>query len=201
MLLLLLRGTLVGRIYFSQLDVERPMACSDASAVSFARPRARFHPDLRGARWLPGGVGHPLLVWLMRRLPLPSVRLPPRLTLSERRVDDAGNVRVRVIAPRADGAPRPALLWIHGGGYVLGSAQQDDRLCARFAERLDIVVVSVDYRLAPEHPYPTPLEDCFAAFEFLHRHAGELGIDPARVVDRGPERRWRSRGGADVARP
>lgn len=73
-------------------------------------------------------------------------------------------------------------MWIHGGGYVLGSAQQDDSLCARFAERLDVVVVSVDYRLAPEHPYPTPLEDCFAAFEFMHRHAGELGIDPARLV-------------------
>jgi acetyl esterase/lipase len=118
----------------------------------------------------------------MRRLPLPSFRLPPRLTQSERRVDDAGHVRVRIIAPRSEGTPRPALLWIHGGGYVLGSARQDDELCARFAERLDAVVVSVDYRLAPEHHYPTPLDDCFAAFEFLHRNAGELGIDPARVV-------------------
>jgi acetyl esterase/lipase len=108
--------------------------------------------------------------------------LPAHLALSERAVDDAGNVHVRIIGPQAGGAPRPAILWIHGGGYVLGSAQQDDKLCARFAERLDIVVVSVDYRLAPEHPYPTPLEDCFAAFEFLHRHAGELGIDPTRVV-------------------
>ena len=141
-----------------------------------------FHPDLHGARWLPRGVGHPLLVRLMRRLPLPSLRLPPHLALGERRVDDAGDVRVRIIAPRASDSPRPALLWIHGGGYVLGSARQDDALCARFADRLAAVVVSVDYRLAPEHPFPTPLEDCFAAFEFVHRHANELGIDPARLV-------------------
>ncbi len=127
-------------------------------------------------------MGHPLLVRLLRRLPLPSIRLPQSLALSERCVDDAGNVRVRIIAPRADGTRRPALLWMHGGGYVFGSARQDDSLCARFAERLACAVVSVDYRLAPEHPFPTPLEDCFAAFEFLHRHAGELGIDPARVV-------------------
>jgi acetyl esterase/lipase len=155
------------------------MTPHESSSSSASRA---FHPDLRGARWLPRGVGHPFLVWLMRRLPFPSIRLSPRLTLSERRVDDAGNVRVRIIKPRSDSAPRPALLWIHGGGYVLGSARQDDELCARFAERLDAVVVSVDYRLAPEHPYPTPLDDCFAAFEFLHRHASELGIDPARVV-------------------
>ena len=123
------------------------------------------------------GVGYPLLVRLMRRLPMPSLRLPPSLTLSERRVDDAGDVHVRIIAPRADGAPRPALLWIHGGGYVLGRRDRTTDLRA-LRRATDVVVVSVDYRLAPEHPYPTPLEDCFAAFEFLHRHAGELGSIP-----------------------
>jgi acetyl esterase/lipase len=74
------------------------------------------------------------------------------------------------------------LLWIHGGGYLVGTAKQDDLICARFAKRLGVTVVSVDYRLAPEHPFPGPLEDCFAAFELIHREAALLGIDPERVV-------------------
>lgn len=89
---------------------------------------------------------------------------------------------MRILGAPSGGRPRPALLWIHGGGYMIGKAQQDDVICARFAERLGLTVVSVDYRLAPEHPFPAPLEDCFAAFELIHREAASLGIDPARVV-------------------
>jgi acetyl esterase/lipase len=142
-----------------------------------------FHPDLRLARWLPRGVvSSPSGMWLMRRLPLPSVKLPPTLTLNEFRIDVSGSVTAFIVSPRPDARARPALLWIHGGGYIFGSAKQDLALCARYAQRLDMVVVAVEYRLAPEHAYPTPLEDCFAAFEFMHREAFSLGIDPARIV-------------------
>lgn len=78
--------------------------------------------------------------------------------------------------------PSGALLWIHGGGLVMGTPAAGDGLCSRFAAELDVVVVSVDYRLAPEHPFPAGLHDCFAALEWLHAGAGQLGIDPARVV-------------------
>jgi acetyl esterase/lipase len=90
--------------------------------------------------------------------------------------------RVRVYAGPPRATPRPAVLWIHGGGYVIGSARQDDGLCVRLASELDAVVVSVDYRLAPEHPFPTPLEDCCAAFELIHREASLFGVDPRRVA-------------------
>ena len=71
------------------------------------------------------------------------------------------------------------MLWIHGGGYVIGSAAQDDALCRQFAERLGIPVVAVEYRLAPQHPYPAALEDCYAALLWLSRLEG---VDPQRII-------------------
>jgi acetyl esterase/lipase len=75
-----------------------------------------------------------------------------------------------------------ALLWIHGGGLVVGSARMDDRLCGETARQLGVTIVSVDYRLAPKHPYPAALDDCLAAWAWLAAHAGELGVDPDRVA-------------------
>ncbi len=86
---------------------------------------------------------------------------------------------VRLFRPVGVTEPTPALLWIHGGGYVIGTARQDDRLCRRFSTRLGITVASVDYRLAPEHPYPAPLEDCYSALTWL---AGLPSVDPRAVA-------------------
>jgi acetyl esterase/lipase len=88
-------------------------------------------------------------------------------------------VGVRLHRPPGVNQPGAALLWIHGGGYVMGTAQQDDALCRRFARELGITVAAVDYRLAPEHPYPAPLEDCYAALTWL---AALPAVDPARVA-------------------
>jgi len=88
-------------------------------------------------------------------------------------------VGVRLHRPAGAEQPGPALLWIHGGGYVLGTAQQDDDVCRRFARELGVTVAAVDYRLAPEHPYPAPLEDCYAALTWLTKLPA---VDPARVA-------------------
>lgn len=101
--------------------------------------------------------------------------------MEERRVPDSA-ASVRVYRVEGTTSPRPALLWIHGGGYVLGAARQDDALCARFAQRLGAVVVSVEYRLAPANPFPAALDDCFAAWEYLHREAASLGVDASRTA-------------------
>jgi acetyl esterase/lipase len=88
---------------------------------------------------------------------------------------------VRIFRPdqrRSDGA----LFWVHGGGYLIGRAVQDDRLCAETARALGIVVVSVSYRLGPKHPAPAPLEDCHAGWTWLQQAASSLGVDPARIV-------------------
>ncbi|MDN4476594.1 alpha/beta hydrolase [Demequina sp. SYSU T00192] len=95
----------------------------------------------------------------------------------------AGRLRLRIYSPASPAsAPVPALLWIHGGGLVIGTAVQDDGLCARTAKRLGMVVVSVEYRLAPEHPFPAGLDDAEAAWTWLHAHAASLGIDATRVA-------------------
>ena len=86
---------------------------------------------------------------------------------------------VRLFRPLGVAGPTPALLWIHGGSYVIGNAQQDDRLCSGFARRLGITVASVEHRLAPEHPYPAPLEDCYSALTWL---AGFAVRGPIRVA-------------------
>ncbi len=78
--------------------------------------------------------------------------------------------------------PGSAVLYIHGGGMVLGSMELYDKATATYAAETGVPVLSVDYRLAPEHPHPVPVEDCFAALTWLHEHVAGYGIDPARIA-------------------
>jgi acetyl esterase/lipase len=91
-------------------------------------------------------------------------------------------VRVRIYQPQERPSILPALLWIHGGGYVMGDIEQDDRLMKQLVTRVGCVAVSVDYRLPPEHPFPAPVEDCYAALQWLFTHAGGLGVDASRIA-------------------
>jgi len=90
-------------------------------------------------------------------------------------------VGVRVYRPAGVEGRLPGLLWIHGGGYVVGNPAMDDEKLHRLCTDLGLVAVSVDYRLAPETPYPGPLEDCYRALQWAFESAGSLGIDVARV--------------------
>jgi acetyl esterase/lipase len=91
-------------------------------------------------------------------------------------------VPVRIFTPAGAGGRLPGLLYIHGGGFVLGSvdASHDDALC--IAAEVGAVVLSVEYRLAPEHPFPAGLEDCYAALTWTAANAADLGIDPGRLA-------------------
>lgn len=91
----------------------------------------------------------------------------------------AGPVPVRVYRPAGSG-DRPAMLYLHGGGYVVGGLDSHDDICAEIAVGAGVDVVAVDYRLAPEHPFPAAFEDGWAALEALAR--GDLGLDPTRLV-------------------
>jgi acetyl esterase/lipase len=95
---------------------------------------------------------------------------------------DAPAITLRIYRPLAGEGQLPGFYWIHGGGMILGNISQDDAACATYAEQLDCVVVSVEYRLAPEHPHPAPVEDCYAGLRWMAEHAAELGIDPQRIA-------------------
>ncbi len=92
-----------------------------------------------------------------------------------------GDVPLRIYRPSADGA-LPVLLWFHGGGFVLGDVESDDALCRVLANEADCLVVSVDYRLAPEHPFPAAPKDCYAALRWTAEYVAEFGGDPSRVA-------------------
>lgn len=93
-----------------------------------------------------------------------------------------GNVGLRIYKP-SNWESGPALLWIHGGGLITGQPEISDGDCCRYASELNILVVSVKYRLAPEHPYPAAIDDCFSAWQWLSDStANNLGVDTSRII-------------------
>ncbi len=109
----------------------------------------------------------------------------PDVDVAERKVPGPAaspDVRVLVYTPKVAARPLAALVWIHGGGYVLGSPEGDNVQMKSLASQVGCLVVSVDYRLAPEAPFPAGVEDCYAALRWTHAQAAELAIDRDRVA-------------------
>lgn len=94
-----------------------------------------------------------------------------------------GDLALRIYQPagRTD-APMPVLVYFHGGGFVIGDLNTHDAICRMLVHHGNVVCVSVDYRLAPEHIYPAAVEDSLAAWDWVRSHAGEIGADPARIA-------------------
>jgi acetyl esterase len=94
----------------------------------------------------------------------------------------AGLIAVRHYAPREPGGPHPLLVYFHGGGFVIGDLDTHDMPCRLLCRDAGVHVLAVDYRLAPEHPFPAAVDDARAAFRWACEHASELGADPRRVA-------------------
>ncbi|CQD16515.1 alpha/beta hydrolase domain-containing protein [Mycolicibacterium conceptionense] len=137
-----------------------------------------FHPELRSAaRFTPRATVRPATLPVIRAVQNLQMRFPTRQVET---VKTGTGIRLRLHRP-ATGTrtPAPAMLWMHGGGYVIGSPRQDDQLCHRFAQRLGITVAAAEYRLAPEHPHPAALDDCVQAWDWL---AARADVDVSRLA-------------------
>ncbi|MBI1261675.1 MAG: alpha/beta hydrolase fold domain-containing protein [Rhizobiales bacterium] len=95
---------------------------------------------------------------------------------------DGGDLALRIYTPVAAGGGSPALVFFHGGGWVIGDLDTHDSLCRTLANESGVRVIAVDYRLAPEHPYPAALEDCVAAVKWVEANASKLDIDANRIA-------------------
>ncbi len=147
-----------------------------------------FHPELqRAAFWIPRvsiGPGLARLAnWLMRRRGVPSPPVIDGVSIRDEQIagPNGALLRVRVYEP-ARQPPRAAMLWIHGGGFVIGTAEQDEAHSIELCRSLNLVVASVDYRLALEHPYPAPLDDCYFALRWLHDNAAAFNVASDRIA-------------------
>ena len=149
---------------------------------------SRIHPELQpSAKRFPRIVYSRKTVWLFRLLTrlMPSPREIEGLHVENvfiPRQDSRTTIRLRTYKPGSIDAPTPALIWIHGGGYLIGKPEQDDGSCAQFVRKLGITVISVDYRLSPQYPFPAALDDCYSALQWATSHSEQSGIDPTRIA-------------------
>lgn len=147
-----------------------------------------IHQELRaGVRFIPrifvSRFTLPAWRFIMKLLALK--RAPNTVDIETQYVprgQDAGLLRLRIFRPKRVTEVTPVLLWIHGGGHVMGAPDMDDPLCAHYASELGIMVVAPDYRLAPEHAFPADINDCYSALTWLHKNAAILRIDAARIA-------------------
>ena len=147
-------------------------------------------PDIAGILAdLPASFGD------LTREKLPAIRAQRRAALAPVELSDAvertdytvpgpegaPDVLIRVHRPRSVAGPLPCLFSIHGGGYIFGTLDIEDLRFDRWCPKLGLVGVAVEYRLAPETPYPGPLEDCYAGLRWVFDHTAEIGADPTRI--------------------
>jgi acetyl esterase/lipase len=165
---------LVGAVVLAGAGMVRQRRAMAAVAAELRGPQALVSLPLRGDRSLQ----------VMRRLLAQPTPVADDIDVRSTTAHSADGHSTRVLVyERPDRTQSSgALLWIHGGGYVMGAPEGGNEFCSRVALELGVLVVSVDYRLAPEHPFPAGLVDCYTALRWLHAEAAALGVDPARIA-------------------
>lgn len=175
-------------------DMKRVAA---AVALSLATLAVRRYLAIRDAlAAVPAEFRSPFLLFLANDTTARSVRITralPRfrtragrgVAVAEQVIPASPPVRVLVTSPVEPAENRPGVLYLHGGGMILGSPDAELLGCGLLTRELGAVVVSPDYRLAPEHPFPAALDDCIATLRWMREHSDELGIDPDRIAVNG----------------
>jgi acetyl esterase/lipase len=149
---------------------------------------SKIHPELQQvAKKTPKFLFSVQNLWLINLLTrlTPSPKTPEGILIENVFIpgqDDRTKVRLRIYKPKSVTAPTPVLIWMHGGGYVMGKPEQDDSSCSQYVRELGITVVSVDYRCAPKHPFPAGLDGCYSALKWTVSHSQELGVDSKHIA-------------------
>ncbi|MDM0037486.1 alpha/beta hydrolase [Variovorax sp. J22G21] len=153
-----------------------PAPLDPALAGFLAQAAAQGNPPLES---LPPPVARQIYRDLAAGLGLPA---PAIASANDRTIDGVGGpLMLRIYQPDAQG-PLPLLLYVHGGGFVIGDLETHDKICRTLCHDVAAVVVAVDYRLAPEHPFPAAVDDVACALGWVAAHARELGADPSRIA-------------------
>lgn len=143
---------------------------------------SKLHPDLSSLGRIPWATLRHWNLYIFRFIlfvgQIAKFKSYPSVKIEEFKDGDA---HVRVLKPTKS-KPKGVLLWVHGGGYIIGKAWQDDAYCATLVKELDIMVVSTYYRLAPKHPFPAALNDCYASWSWLLSNSTKLGIQNLPIV-------------------
>ena len=149
---------------------------------------SKIHPELRqvankSPKFLFSHKNLWLIKWVINLTPAPKI--PEDILVENIFVtgqDDRTKIRLRIYKLKSITTPTPVLIWLHGGGYVMGKPEMDDLRCAQYVRELGIRIVSVDYRYAPKHPFPIGLEDSYSALKWVESHSQQLGIDAKRIA-------------------
>ena len=149
----------------------------------------RIHPQLRA--WYDASAGFDFdhletFVPQCNAAELANLKEDPAVSARDVMVPgpkNAPDVKVRIYTPNPrPSEPLPCLFFYHGGGYLFGSVYRQEALCQRYVKQVGCVVISVEYRLAPQWKMPAPLQDCYAALIWAYENHAELGIDPDRLA-------------------
>lgn len=151
--------------------------------------RDRIHPQLRD--WYDASPGFDFdhleeFVAKCNAAELANLKEDPQVAVHDRMIpgpQGAPEVKIRVYEPsQRQGEALPCVFFYHGGGFLFGSVYRQEALCQRYVKHVGCVVVSVEYRLAPQWKMPAPLEDCYAALTWVHDNSQVLGVDPNRLA-------------------
>ena len=142
--------------------------------------KSPYHPELARVRFLPDMPSGPRMVKLMRRAKARGIEPGPDVSVQE--IVLTPTVSIRLLLPVGATGPVPAMLWMHGGGHLFGTPEQDDRANVAFVRELGIAVAAARYRLGSDAPAPASVEDCYAAFLALATRGEQWGIDSKRLA-------------------
>jgi acetyl esterase/lipase len=148
---------------------------------------SKVHPELQNALKKSPSIHYSKNnLWLIRLLIslLPTPKAPKDVSIKNIVIDNrdgSTKIRLRIYQPADPVSATPVLIWMHGGGYIIGKPEMEDSVCIHFVRELGISIVSVDYRLAPKFPFPAGLEDCYFALMWAKANSAQFGFDVTRI--------------------